>query len=203
MSSTRKSATVQDRIDAGRRIAWPQTSRQKYDIPSSVPGVSEFDLSFRLRSRSNHGEPMLFGQYLINIGAIQPEDVLAVLDDQELRVEHFGRIAVKRGYLTASRLLAMLDDQVLHRRKVGETAIAYGYMTEVQVKAVLSEQKEQRRPIGALLVERGAISESQLRKHLSDYFALEPTAPSTARSSTTIAVSPAINSHDAVTRKIP
>jgi len=144
---------------------------------------------------------MLFGQYLIKIGAIQPEDVLAALDDQDLRVEQFGRIAIKRGHLTASRLLALLDDQFSNRRKIGETAIVFAFMTREQVKDILVEQKGQRRPIGMLLVEHGALDEFQLRKHLSDYFALEPTAPSTARSSTTMTIASAVTDSEPITKK--
>ena len=116
---------------------------------------------------------MLFGQYLTHIGAVRPDDVLAALDDQDRRVERFGRIAVKNRLLTPAQLLRLLDAQIVHRRKLGETAIAFGYLNADQVTQVLIEQKEQRRPIGALLVERGAIDENELQEHLSRYFALE------------------------------
>jgi hypothetical protein len=153
--------------------AWRR--RQKAQPKTFSPiilGVGGPALSFRGIRPSNSPSVMLFGQYLIHIGALEPQDVLAALDDQDLRVERFGRIAVKRGHLTAARLLSLLDDQCVHRRKIGETAIAFGYMTTEQVHRVLIEQKEQRRPIGVLLVDRGALDDAALRQHLANYFAL-------------------------------
>jgi hypothetical protein len=67
----------------------------------------------------------------------------------------------------------------------------------------LDEQKQQRRPSGMLLVERGSLDESELRRHLADYFALEPTAPSTARSSTTIAAAHAAGTAEQDVGKLP
>ena len=119
-------------------------------------------------------KPMLFGQYLIYVGVLKAEDVLAALDEQEARIDKFGKIAVRMRLITPARLLAVLDDQIVHRRRVGETAIALGYLTEEDVRKVLLDQKQQRRPIGALLVDRGALTEAQLRKHLADYFANPP-----------------------------
>ena len=54
-----------------------------------------------------------------------------------------------------------------------------------------------------LLVERGSLDESELRRHLADYFALEPTAPSTARSSTTIAAAHAAGTAEQDVGKLP
>lgn len=128
-------------------------------------------LTFHQGGRSDSWVRMLFGQYLIHVDAISPEDVLAALDDQLDHVERFGRIAVKLGYLDASRLLSILDDQMVHKRKLGQAAVALGFMTQEQVNEVLATQKEQRRPLGMILVQRGLLTDAGLRKHLSDYFA--------------------------------
>jgi phage tail tape-measure protein len=109
---------------------------------------------------------MLFGQYLIAVGAVRPEGVLAALDAQHR--------AVEKGFLSADVLLELLDTQANTKQKVGVIAVTTGRMTADQVQAVLDLQKEQRRPLGVMLVRLGTISEGALKTHLAAYFAKSP-----------------------------
>ncbi len=112
----------------------------------------------------------LLGEILIKKQAISPEQMEAVLEEQEqLRNQRIG------DYLTANAIVSLEDlNRALERQqrtpnlRLGEALVQEGLISEEQLQEALKQQKQDRsKPLGEILVERGLVDGQLIRRTLA------------------------------------
>lgn len=116
---------------------------------------------------------MHFGQFLIQNGAANAQQILAALDAQRRAAPYIGQIAVRTGMLDITRVLDVLDHQARTRLHFAEQARALGYLTEEQSLELRRKQKDEFVPIGEILVEHGVLTHKKLITFLRDFLERE------------------------------
>jgi CheY-specific phosphatase CheX len=101
------------------------------------------------------------GQFLLERGAINREQLLLATTMQEERNRPLGALGVEKGYLTAAQAERINREQQTTDRRFGELALSMGLLTDAQIKDLLDTQKTTRIRIGEALVALGALSAAE------------------------------------------
>ena len=112
--------------------------------------------------------PRLFGQYLVEEGAIAAHDVDEALQLMRLVNSPVGEIAVGEGLLSRDQVDTILEAQRRVDGRFLELAASLGLASE-QLETLTSEQAVENLRFGDALVEVGAISSTALEQHLQAY----------------------------------
>ncbi|MGD2079991.1 MAG: chemotaxis protein CheX [Nitrospirota bacterium] len=110
-----------------------------------------------------------FGQYLLERGAISPEQLIEAVDFQETANLLFGDYAVSKGYLTREQASRINTEQKTTDALFGEIALETGLLSRDQINEILTRQKNDHYYIGAIMVRKGFLSTNDLMKHLKDF----------------------------------
>ncbi len=115
---------------------------------------------------------MSFGDYLIEKGKINREDLDVAL---KLRTEtgiRLGVLAMDDGLLTEQQLNAILDHQreVAEAGLFGEIAINMKFLSKQQVDELLEKQKEYEKMVKKVLVLSGAFSDNEKEEELKLFY---------------------------------
>jgi CheY-specific phosphatase CheX len=110
-----------------------------------------------------------FGQFLLENGVINAQQLLAAIEFQEKMNLKFGDTAIQLRFLDKARLEQIFDLQRKEDIKTGEAGIKLGFLTESQVDQVLRAQKNSHVMIGGALVKTGALAEAQLSEQLQAF----------------------------------
>jgi CheY-specific phosphatase CheX len=109
------------------------------------------------------------GQFLLERGAINREQLLAATHMQETRNRPLGALGVEKGYLTVAQADQINREQQKTDRRFGELAIGMGLLTDPQIKDLLDMQKATRIRIGEALVELGALSAAAFEEQFTAF----------------------------------
>jgi len=115
---------------------------------------------------------MSFGDYLIEKGKIDREDLDVALKLRTEKGIRLGALAVDDGLLTEQQLGAILD----HQREIaaaglfGEIAINMKLLSREQVESLLEKQKEYEKIVDQILVLSGALNSSEKEDELSLFY---------------------------------
>lgn len=112
--------------------------------------------------------PRLFGQYLVDEGAIGARDVEEALALMRLVNSPVGEIAVGEGLLSSDQVQTILDEQRRVDGRFFELAASLG-LGGAQLEVLCSDQAVENLRFGDALVEVGAISSTALEDHLRAY----------------------------------
>jgi CheY-specific phosphatase CheX len=107
-----------------------------------------------------------FGQFLLENGAINAEQLLAAISYQEKTNLKFGDTAIQLGLLDKDKREKIFSLQRTADLQTGEAGIKLGFLTPAQVDQVLRAQKNSHVMIGEALVKTGALSDAQLSEQL-------------------------------------
>ena len=110
-----------------------------------------------------------FGQFLLENGAINAEQLLAALSYQEKTNLKFGDTAIQLDLLDKGQLAKILALQRSQDLRTGEAGVKLGVLTPAQVDQVLRAQKNSHVMIGEALVKTGALSDAQLSEQLQAF----------------------------------
>jgi|SRR5579859_2200443 len=110
-----------------------------------------------------------FGQWLLENGIIDGEELLAGIACQERTNRKFGETAIALGLLGHEGLEMLRTAQRTEDLKLGELAVKLRLMTTEQVDQVLRAQANSHIRIGEALVETGAVSKEELARHLAAF----------------------------------
>ena len=111
-----------------------------------------------------------FGQYLLEKGRINSQQLLTALELQKTVLMPLGIMALERGWLGAPRIKEILDLQKSKPLRFGELAMASGYLTQVQVDELLQVQEASHRVrLGEALVTKGYMTLESLERELTEY----------------------------------
>jgi len=115
---------------------------------------------------------MSFGDYLIEKGKIDRDDLDVALKLRTEKGIRLGVLAVDDGLLTEQQLGAILD----HQREIaaaglfGEIAINMKLLSREQVESLLEKQKEYEKIVDQILVLSGALNSNEKEEELSLFY---------------------------------
>lgn len=106
------------------------------------------------------------GQFLLERGAITPEQLLAAIEAQRVSNPLLGELAVQRGLLTDAQARRVNERQRAEDRRFGDIAQEMGLLDPARIDELLAAQKAGRKLFGQILVEQGVLTEAELAGHL-------------------------------------
>lgn len=107
-----------------------------------------------------------FGQFLLEQGLIDRDQLLAALQIQRDSNPILGELAQARGMLDAAQAQTINDQQRREDKRFGDIAQALGMLTAAQVDELLAQQKAQRKLFGEILVEQGMLARDAVEQAL-------------------------------------
>jgi len=119
--------------------------------------------------------PVLFGQFLLNSGAITPRQLMDAIQVQIDQNQLFGEIGRKLEKLTDEQVVEVIS--AIHDNrppgysgmKFGEAAHRMGFITEEDIAAIIEVQMKSKKKIGEILVGIGALTPQECERHLQNY----------------------------------
>jgi hypothetical protein len=106
------------------------------------------------------------GQFLLEKGLIDKDQLLAALDAQRASNPLLGELAQASGWLSASQAAQVNALQRSQDKPFGEIARALGLLRDAQVEALLAQQKSRRKLFGEILVELCILDAQQVGRAL-------------------------------------
>ncbi|MFP7721692.1 chemotaxis protein CheX [Lysobacter sp. A3-1-A15] len=110
-----------------------------------------------------------FGQFLLEKGLINRQQLLAALEAQHASNPVLGELAQNRGWLTPAQARRVNERQRAEDQRFGDIAESMGLLDRTQVDELLAEQKARRKLFGEILVEQGSINRLQLDAALREH----------------------------------
>ena len=104
---------------------------------------------------------MSFAEYLLERGAVSPEDLLRCVDYRRWLLPFVGTLAANRGYLRAAEVLGVVEECERRRCHFGEVAVEKGYLVPEQVEELLEEQSHSVTPLRDCLIRLGILTRVQ------------------------------------------
>ena len=111
----------------------------------------------------------IFGQYLIEQGEIDSEQVRAALELMERENRSLGELATAEGILTVQDADKVNAEQRHRDCPFGELAIEMGLLSEAQIDRLIRLQERSRLRIGQALVRLGSLENERLAELLATY----------------------------------
>jgi len=110
-----------------------------------------------------------FGQYLLNHGLVNAEELAQAIEaEKETRVK-LGVLAINRGYMTSEQVEEVHQAQTRMDKRFGEIAVELGYITDEQVSELLSSQHTAHLTLGQALIDRGIMNYNAFASALNQY----------------------------------
>ena len=107
-----------------------------------------------------------FGQFLLEQGLIDRDQLLAALEIQRDSNPLLGELAQARGMLDIAQAQAINDQQRRQDKRFGDIAQSLGLLSASQVDELLAQQKSQRKLFGEILVEQGMLDRDAIEQAL-------------------------------------
>ena len=107
-----------------------------------------------------------FGQFLLERGVINREQLLQALELQRQSNPLLGEIAERMGLLNATDVRRINDQQRREDKRFGDIAVALGLLDEAQVGRLIAKQQASRKLFGEILLEIGALDADTLGREL-------------------------------------
>ena len=108
-----------------------------------------------------------FGQFLLERGVINKDQLLKALDTQRESNRMLGEIAVSMDLIDEKQAWGINQKQRIEDKKFGEIAIEMGLLNDEQIEQLLERQKSERKLFGEILVEQGVLDQQSLETELS------------------------------------
>lgn len=110
-----------------------------------------------------------FGNFLINKGIIDTEQLMEALKIQASTHQKLGTLAIHAGYMSANEVEDVYIMQTHYDKRFGELAIQLGYLTQKQVNELLELQLPDYMKLGQVLVDKNLISNVELESLVAEY----------------------------------
>jgi hypothetical protein len=116
---------------------------------------------------------MRFGDYLINIKLVTPEQLTSALESQRDYNRPMGKFAQELGYISRKDNVRILLEHIKTKKRYGDIAVEMGFLTKEQIMEVLEAQNRDSVMLGKILVRNGALTKIQLLQALKSFFPLQ------------------------------
>jgi hypothetical protein len=110
-----------------------------------------------------------FGQFLIDQGEVDADQVRIALDLMEDENPTIGEIAIDEGFLSARQAALVSAEQRVHYLAFGDLAVEMGFLDPTELEQVLFRQRSQRVLIGDALARLGFVEWDRLGTLLDAY----------------------------------
>ena len=110
-----------------------------------------------------------FGQYLLEKGYINKDQLLEGIKYQKAINLKIGVLAIDKGFMNSAQVNEIVALQKSANKQFGVLAVEKKYITSEQIEELLSIQKSDRIYLGEALLEKGFLSLEQLEKYLREY----------------------------------
>lgn len=110
-----------------------------------------------------------FGNFLLNKGVIDTEQLMDALKIQAAAHQKLGTLAIHAGYMSANEVEDVYIMQTHYDKRFGELAIQLGYLTQKQVNELLALQLPDYMKLGQVLVEKNLITNTDLENLVAEY----------------------------------
>lgn len=108
-----------------------------------------------------------FGQFLLERGVIDAQQLLRALELQRASNPLLGELAQAHGLLDAAQVRLVNERQRREDRRFGDIAQELGLLTAAQVDVLVDQQTTRRKLFGAILVEEGMVDADTLERELA------------------------------------
>lgn len=108
------------------------------------------------------------GQYLLEQGLIDKQQLLRALEIQRECSPMLGELAVQEGLLDSKQAQIINDRQRREDKRFGDIAIELGLLDAAQIEHLLEAQRAGRKMFGSILIEQGMIEPAQLQQALDE-----------------------------------
>lgn len=112
---------------------------------------------------------VFFGQYLLNKGLINAQQLTKALTEQETLNKRLGDLALEKKMLNGEQIKKISELQKKEDILFGEGAKKLGYLTQERIDNLLQIQKEKHLYIGDALVSLGYLTKKQRDEALADF----------------------------------
>ncbi len=113
--------------------------------------------------------PKFFGQYLLEKGALNSQQLIESIKYQKSKVRKLGEIAVAQGFLSESQAQKINELQKKTDRMFGELAISEGILNETQMKEILTIQQNSHIYLGEAIEFLGFMDRPTLDGELASF----------------------------------
>ncbi|MBN2289056.1 MAG: hypothetical protein JXQ83_06950 [Candidatus Glassbacteria bacterium] len=114
----------------------------------------------------------LFGQFLLECGAIDSDQLKQALDYQRAHNRVLGELAVEKGLLNETAISRIIERQRVVDKDFGGIAVELGLLSEKTLDELLREQQRSHLRLGDVLVKLDILDQRDLKKQLEDFKAL-------------------------------
>ena len=108
----------------------------------------------------------LFGQFLLERGTIDSDQLRQALDYQRAHNRVLGELAVEKGFLDDKAISKIIEHQRLVDKDFGGIAVELGLMTRETLDELLSEQQRSHLRLGEVLVKLSYLDREKLEEEL-------------------------------------
>jgi hypothetical protein len=108
----------------------------------------------------------LFGQFLLERGLINPDQLTEGLEYQRNNNQVLGELAVENGMLNRDEILQICEQQLSQDRDFGQIALEMGYLSEEDLNTLVALQKDKHLYLGEALVRLGLMANEDLKSEL-------------------------------------
>ena len=116
--------------------------------------------------------PKLFGEFLVEKGLIQAQDMVAALVEQISKLPTLVEIVYRARLLSSESILVALRLQVRERKDFRSACIGMGVWTPAVEAAVEQELESHRIPVGQILLSQKKLGLKDLATALDEFISL-------------------------------
>ncbi|OUS31100.1 hypothetical protein A9Q99_04620 [Gammaproteobacteria bacterium 45_16_T64] len=110
-----------------------------------------------------------FGQYLLEKGLINREQLLSALDAQRKSSPLLGDIAIEMGWINSKQAEKINTEQRRLDERFGKIAVNLSLLTDDQIDTLLEAQQSRRKYFGEILIDLGYISSQVVNEQLYEH----------------------------------
>ena len=108
----------------------------------------------------------LFGQFLLERGLINADQLTEGLECQQNNNKVLGKLALENGMLQQDEILQICEWQLYQDKSFGQVAVEMGYLSEKELDRLVALQREKHLYLGEALVMLGVITKRDLKREL-------------------------------------
>jgi len=108
----------------------------------------------------------LFGQFLLERGLINPDQLTEALEYQQNSNKILGELAVENGMLSRDEILQICGFQLSRDKDFGQIAVEMNYLNKKELEKLIDLQQEQHLYLGEVLVRLGIMANEDLKSEL-------------------------------------
>ena len=111
----------------------------------------------------------LFGQFLLEEGVVNPDQLYAALNYQHQNNKVLGELAREKNLLTEQQVAQILEWQLCEDADFGEAAVSMGMLDQAGLDRLLKLQEEKYIHLGEALVAIGAVGQEEMDRELERF----------------------------------